>query len=251
MRIRILCIFLLLCLLLAGTAFAMPAEEHVRDNAGVLSREDLAQLGELLAEISHEHGISVIAVTTRSVNSTIENYAEEEFCRGNVTDDGIILTLLFSNAGNQYYFFAKNACYDIMQPKGFDRLEEICVPMLKQGDYAGAIEAFALTTEDLFLNPPMVEPTKALTVPRILLCIAIGVILSFAGPMSILKAQLRSVRQQTGASEYIRRNSLIVSKSTDRFLYRNVSKSARAQSSPGRSGGGGGGSRSGGRGGSF
>lgn len=252
MRIRIISLFLLLCLLLAGTALALPAQEHVRDEAKVLNQNDLTRLGELLADISHDNGISVIAVTTRHVGNSLAEYAEQEFTRGNSTRDGIILALLFSPSGNQYYFYSTGSCYDIMEPKGFDALEEICVPLLKDGDYAGAFEAFAHTTQDLILNPPTVTPTKTVTVARLLMCLVIGGILSFAIPMSILKAQLRSVRNQPGASEYIRRNSMIVSKSTDRFLYRNITRTAKVESSSsGRSGGGGGGGRSGGRGGSF
>ncbi len=230
---------------------ALPREDYVRDEAQILSSQELESLQELLEELSHAHGISIIAVTASSINGNMDAFAREEFFRGNDTRDGIILALLFDGANRQYYFYASDACYDIMEPKGFDRLEEVCLPLLKSGDYAGAIEIYARTAEELYLNPPATGTNGVVTLPRVLLCILIGALLSFLIPMNVLKGQLRTVRNQPGASEYIRKNSLVMSKSTDRFLYRNVSRVVKPQNNSSGSRGGGGGSRGGGRGGSF
>ena len=253
MRIRIICLFLLLCLVLSCSVSATSSEDYVADRAQVLPEQDVLYLQELLSDISQKYGISVLAVTTRSVGSSIESFAEEEYFSRSSTPSGVILVLLFSDYGNQYYFYATDVFYDIMEPKGFDELEDVCAPLLKSGDYAGAFEAFALTTEALILDPPVASSDKLITLPRILICIAIGAILSFAIPMSILSSRLRSVRSQSGASEYIRKGSLVLTANTDRFLYRNVTRVPRAQNtSSGRSiGGGSGGSRGGGRGGGF
>ena len=56
-----------------------------------------------------------------------------------------------------------------------------------------------------------------------------------------LKRQLTSVKSQTAAADYLKRDSLRLTDKEDLFLYANVSKTVRQTDSGSRSGGGGGG----------
>lgn len=60
----------------------------------------------------------------------------------------------------------------------------------------------------------------------IVIAIVIGIVGGFVGA-GILKAQLNSVHRQTAASNYIRRDSFVLTEKNDRFLYRKVDKTAR------------------------
>ena len=83
----------------------------------------------------------------------------------------------------------------------------------------------------------------------IVICILIGAVLSFLIPMNILKGQLKTVRYQPEASNYMEKDSFDLRISRDTFLHRNVTKVPKPKDTGSRSGGSSGGG--GGRGGSF
>lgn len=56
------------------------------------------------------------------------------------------------------------------------------------------------------------------------LSLAGGAVLSFLAPMSYLKGQLKSVRRQPDAEQYLRPGSFHLTHSADRFLYRNTTR---------------------------
>ncbi len=56
----------------------------------------------------------------------------------------------------------------------------------------------------------------------VIVAIVLGIVLSFLIPMSILKGQLKTVRRQTAAANYVRPNSMHLTAQRDIFLYRNV-----------------------------
>ena len=57
---------------------------------------------------------------------------------------------------------------------------------------------------------------------EIIVAVVIGIILSFLIPMSILKGQLKTVRHQAAAADYVRPNSMNLTNKRDIFLYRRV-----------------------------
>ena len=57
---------------------------------------------------------------------------------------------------------------------------------------------------------------------EIIIAVVLGIVLSFLIPMSILKGQLKTVRQQAAAADYVRPNSMNLTSKRDIFLYRRV-----------------------------
>lgn len=60
----------------------------------------------------------------------------------------------------------------------------------------------------------------------ILICVLIGIVIAFV-VTGIMKAQLKSVRKQRAASNYVVDGSFRLTNRTDIFLYRNVSRRER------------------------
>lgn len=60
----------------------------------------------------------------------------------------------------------------------------------------------------------------------ILGCIVIGIVVAFIVTL-IMKSQLKSVRQQRTASNYVVEGSFCLTGQTDAFLYRNVARRER------------------------
>ena len=58
--------------------------------------------------------------------------------------------------------------------------------------------------------------------PTVLVSVGIGILLAFLIPMSMLKGELKSVRRENAAANYVRENSMNLTTKRDIFLYRNV-----------------------------
>lgn len=68
-----------------------------------------------------------------------------------------------------------------------------------------------------------------------LICLAIGLVIALI-VTGIMKGQLKSVRAQSAAAEYVKQGSLQVTESHDLFLYRNVTRVPRPKSNNSGSG---------------
>lgn len=63
----------------------------------------------------------------------------------------------------------------------------------------------------------------------LLISLLIGVAIGFV-VVSVLKSQLRSVRRQSGAANYLTEGSLDLRVCQDRYLYQNTTRTPRAKS---------------------
>lgn len=61
------------------------------------------------------------------------------------------------------------------------------------------------------------------------ICILIGLVIGFI-VVSAMKSQLKSVRRESAAANYLTADSLNLTISTDRFLYENTTRTPRAKS---------------------
>ena len=59
-----------------------------------------------------------------------------------------------------------------------------------------------------------------------IVCILIGVVVGLITVFS-MKAQLKSVHKRENAHDYVQANSLVLTRSTERFLYERVSRTSR------------------------
>ena len=63
----------------------------------------------------------------------------------------------------------------------------------------------------------------------LLISIIIGIAIGFI-TVSVMKSQLRSVRRQSGAANYLNAGSLELRVSRERFLYENTTRTPKAKS---------------------
>ncbi len=243
MKIRNWILFLLLAALLCTTAFASEDRALLFDEADVLTDREESEVNGVLNRIYRRTDMDVMIVTLRDAEAG-EYMANMQFAQKSLLDDGVILLLCFAEDGRTYYISARGEGENIFDDRAYDKVENACLPHLREDRFEEACIAYGEACEDVITS------YGKLPVGGILVCILIGALLSFLIPMSILKRQLKTVRSQPGAASYIKKNSMDLTKSRDTFLYRNVSRVAKPQNNSGgsRSGGSSGG---GGRGGSF
>ena len=72
-------------------------------------------------------------------------------------------------------------------------------------------------------------------ISTLLICLGIGFVIALIAT-GIMKGQLKSVRSQSAAAEYVKQDSLNVTESHDLFLYRNITRRPKPKSNNSGSG---------------
>ncbi len=218
---RFLAILLALTVCCALIVCVHASQEPLVDDADVLTVSEEKALRKELSVISSEHDFDAVIVTTQILNqSDILEYGEDYYEAGGYGEDGIIFVALTGETPYYGYvvFGDGNKIFD---DDAMDSLDEVFVSKYKSGDYYNAFLAFANKVEQI------VDDHGSVSTTTIVLSILIGALLAWLVPMSMLKGELKSVRTQAAASSYVRRNSMVLTRERDLFLYRNVTRTAK------------------------
>lgn len=207
----------------------------VCDFEGLLTSVELEVLTEKLERISEEYQCDVVVVTApytegRTATQFADDFYNYNKYGYNESRDGILLFVSLeeriwatSTCGKAMEIFNDSDLYDI---------EDRFVPLLSEGDYNGAFNLFA----DLCEKEISTHGKIHFEITYLLISIVVGVIIAFIAVL-IMKGQLKSVRYEPAAKNYLRSGSLVISERADTFLYSTVSKRARPKDT-GSSGGG-------------
>ncbi len=257
------CILLLLCtatlLTLFGT-FAVSAtvtQEYVVDKADLLDTKETVDLSSKLYQIGMEYGMSIVVLTVDTLEGKSPRaYADDfyDYQQPPYGKDGILL--LVCTESNDWYISTSGFGITAFTDAGIEYISDRFVPFLSDGEYAKAFETYADLCEEFIIKARAGEPYDRWNLPKDpfnfmmngLVAVGIGLVVAFIA-MSGMKAKLNSVRQQAGASAYVKDDSLHIAEASDLYLYSTVSRvrretsqgSSTHRSSSGRSHGGGGG----------
>lgn len=247
-RLFALLLVLVLCACAATAAFA--AEEKtpcLLDLAQLLTDEEADALETKLVAIAEKFNVEVAIVTM----PTCEGEDHADFAKSFYQEcgyglgenkDGILLLIDMDEENRGWYIYGKALGADAMTSSVIESVGEDMTPDLKDGKYANAFDTFAERCEeriDIAINGEPFNPIWTLIVA---LVVAFLLALIITG---IMKGQLKSVRSQRAATNYVRQGSLNVTESYEMFLYRTVEKrekpkSSSSESSSSKESGGGG-----------
>ena len=256
-RIAIAGLVLLLTCMVFPMCFAQGTFPYITDKAGLLTAEEVRALEDRASEIStrYEMGVYIIALDDfqkysnyRSIsNAAMDIYDSYGLGLG---EDKAGVTLMLSMAERDYNldFHGSRADYAFTEA-GRDRMEERIVSFLRYGDYYGAFSAW-LDLCDSYLraakdgNPVgQGEPSSAdwqedsegmgflAVIPGIVAAALTG---------AVLVAPMRTAGQKANANDYVVDGSLELTRRSDMFLRRTVTRRPRQNNSNSRPGGGGG-----------
>ena len=256
-RIAIAGLVLLLTCMVFPMCFAQGTFPFITDKAGLLTAEEVRALEDRASEIStrYEMGVYIIALDDfqkysnyRSIsNAAMDIYDSYGLGLG---EDKAGVTLMLSMAERDYKldFYGSRADYAFTEA-GRDRMEERIVSFLRYGDYYGAFSAW-LDLCDSYLraakdgNPVgQGEPSSAdwqedsegmgflAVIPGIVAAALTG---------AVLVAPMRTAGQKANANDYVVDGSLELTRRSDMFLRRTVTRRPRQNNSGNRPGGGGG-----------
>lgn len=240
----ILVITLLISLFLTASA-----QSFLTDDAHLLSSKERADLSQLLEEYSNETGadISIMTIDCYQGND-IESYTES-LCDGGLMSDGILL--LVSMNTREYCLTKCGKIENAINDNGLDYIEDAFIPYLSEGEYYTAFCIFASLTADAITEykvtgkiyggddfKPDIEISHdgkvivtqgSRPLSHYVICVVIGLLLGLFS-MFIMQRGMRTIKSRNLASDYIVHGSLSMRVSSDRFLYRTVTKTPKPQS---------------------
>lgn len=237
----------LLCILLlctfAVSAFAVQTTNNglplVVDNADLLSADEEYELSVQLYTIGTQYAVDLVVLTVPSLNGkTSLEYADDYFDymgygQGDERSGMLLLYLPGPQGERDIALSTRGSLYECVSDADSDAMLDTLIPDLINENYVSAFDSFVEFSKE---ECAQIGKTKTLPLYYIPLCLLIG----FAAAFIILKIQtasLKSVKPQKNARFYIQENSLMLTGSSDRFLYKNVTKTAKQQASSSSSGG--------------
>ena len=234
-------------LILALLVLAVPVLANVplvQDGEGLLSYEEAARLEEIYAGFAANQDFTPILVTVDSFGGrSAGDFAGRVYDQMGYPEDGILY--LVSLSQGEWYILTNGACYARISNRAIDRIGEELVEYLRDGDYYEAFALFPQLAEEAFYDSEPGQQSGADEArnytTRIVISMLVG--LAIGGICAgIMAAQMKTVKAQKGASDYIRSGSMHLHQQRDIFLYSHVSRTAKPKSD---SSGGDGGSRGG------
>lgn len=230
---------LMLCTALVMPAFA--ANGYLWDDAELLSGSEASALQRELAELGEDFDADIVIVTVETTGQyDPEEYIElfyDENAYGQGSDRAGVM-LLVAMEEREYMILSNGWCSDAISPNRIDSIVNAMQEDMRDGDYAEAFETFLEECRYYLDGHRNGFPFRFGQNLLIALIAGLAVALIVTG---IMRSKLKSVRKQHTANQYIRSGSMQVTRATDLYLYSNVTRVRKVQSSGStgsRSGGG-------------
>lgn len=211
-------------------------EYLVFDEADLLNDSEELALEEKLADLSNKHNAQIVVCTIESmdggdIDEFLEYlYDEMEFGYGD-NHDGVLLLVCMDI--REYRILSNGFAGVAIDSGDIDAIGDVIVSDLSDGNYAAAFDEFADQCDyylDGYINGFPFNFGK-----NLLICLVIGIIAGVVVAF-ILKGQLKTVRKQDQASDYVKPGSMQVTVHNDFFLYRDVTRTKKESSSSSGSG---------------
>ena len=242
--------------LVGGTGVVESFSEHstiilneltrVVDMADLLDNSEEAALLSMLDEISIRQELDVVVVTVNTLDGkTPMDYADDFYDYNGYgfgeNRDGVLL--LVSMEDRDWWISTTGYGITVFTDAGIEYISEKFLPDLSDGNYADAFTTYAELCDEFITQARTGEPYDTNNLPKepfnvftsLLISLAVGILVSLivTGKM---KGKLKTVRMQPAAEEYVRNGSMLVTESSDLFLYSHVDR--RVKSKDNDSGGG-------------
>ena len=226
-KIVLLLLTAVLLMVCAVPAFAQE-DSYVVDDADLLTSKQVRDLEAKLEDIYAQHDFAVYIVTVDQHYGDIEDYTQQlynELCGAG--NDGIILVL--SMEYRDYHLWTDGRLNDAISNSEMDGIEDAMLEQLGKDCY---FEGFTVLADGCVDAVAFNWGMNLLIAAGIGLLVALIVVL-------VMRSQLKSVRRQNAAQNYVEPGSMNITRAHEFYLYRTVSRVRRVEnSSGGRSSGG-------------
>ena len=233
---KLLSFLFVLTLLVCITAYARQGS-YLSDNADIISSAKEQELMLSLNTLSEEYGCNIGIITVDSLNQTALLYAHNQYdAIYGYNTDGILL-VLNTEVNDREWAISFNGRYASYE--NYELMSDAVMQELRVDNYESALTAFISNCEQMLIDEQnqSYEPDTArdLTVP-IIVSLLIGLVVATITVL-IMRRSLKSVRGKADASEYIVKDSFVLTSERDIFLYSTVTRVPIPKNTSSNSGG--------------
>lgn len=236
-KLSCIILILIISLLTALPCFADKSSPRLVDDANLLDSSDRQYVKGRLDEVSERLDFDIVVVTVNTTGSKTpmeyaDDYYDEHGYGYGENHDGILL--LISMADRDWYISTCGFGITAFTDAGLEFLGEEIVYYLSDEMYDDAFLTF-ITYCELYVDQARNDsPYDYGNMPKLpfdalwtlIICLIIGFIAALI-TTAIMKGQLKSVKSNTRADEYVKQGSLNIYNSMDLFLYRTVNRRPR------------------------
>lgn len=237
-------ILVLMLLLSMAVSVSAATDAFVYDEAGLLTEGERTDLTNRLAQLSDTYNAQIVVVTIPSdegndLDAVVEDFYDNMGIGYGEGLDGVLLLVCMDP--REYRILSNGYCGSAIDTGAIDDIGDAIVNDLSDGDYADAFGGFADKCEyymDGYLNGFPFDFGISIGI-ALLIGVLVGQIVGM-----VLKGQLKTVRRENRAQNYVKSGSLMLTEQCDTFLYRDVKKIKKATDSDSNTRSSGGSSRS-------
>ncbi|MCR5736113.1 MAG: TPM domain-containing protein [Eubacterium sp.] len=223
-------------------------KQKLVDDADLLSSSEKEHIEALLMRLSKENQFDIVIHTLNDptlpdTDEALMNYADDYYDYNGYgygeNYDGVILVINMAHRG--YWISTCGYGITAMTDRGLEYMKDQFVPSMSDGDYAEAFEIFANTCDDFVKQAKSGKPYDVGNLPKkdlgfihILIALGIGAVAAAIACLT-MKGQLNTIHPKNHAADYMIKDSLNITQSTDQFLYVFTKKTAKPKNNGGGS----------------
>ncbi|MDD7219763.1 MAG: TPM domain-containing protein [Clostridia bacterium] len=221
---RILPVILSVFLLMAFICpvFAGESISRVVDSADILNDTEEEKLRDKLNEISEKYQCDVSVVTEASINGQDpQDYADDyfDYFGYGMGEDKSGILLLVTMEERKWQISTHGSAIDIFSESRLQEISDSFISDLSDGDYYEAFKKYARGCEDYLSGKNHTGGNN--WGMRILISLGVGFICALI-VSGVMRSQMKTVRMNPDARDYLKEGSLQVTKSRDLYLYSQV-----------------------------
>ena len=238
---------IMIMVLMSAPVFALSQYSRLQDSANLLSDSEKSALESKLDKISETHNVDVALAVFDSMPdgySNMEKLADDFYEYADygfgTSHDGVILVLVMDK--KKWQISTEGYGVTAFTDAGIQYIGEQVTSYIKKSEYSKAFNTYCDLADDFIGKALAGHPVTKKTLPKgsfgllkaLLIAVVAGAVIAFI-VISILSAQLKSVRMQASADFYTKQGSLNITNQRDTFLYTTVSRTEKPKSSGGSS----------------
>lgn len=231
---KLLTLFLILSLLVVTVYAAGTDTPKIVDNADLLSESEEATLSGVAEQIAAAYSMDVVIVTVDSLGGkSAEAYADDYFDYNGygIGSQRSGILLLLSMEYRDWAMSTSGECIRIFSDRDLDDIFDRIAGDLSYENYYSAFSRYLKLLDshfDAYQNGRTVgfgDIIKRLFIALVIGAIAGGITLA------VMRSNMNTARRQSGAANYIVKNSFHLFKQQDLYLYSNTTRTRKQESS--------------------
>ena len=210
--------------------------ERLADFADLLDDGQEEELEAKLDQVSEDYGCDVVVVTDEALDGAVpQDYADDFFDYNDygMGEDKSGILFLITMSERKWCISTHGEAIQIFTDAGQEYMTDNFGSYLSDGEYYEGFMKFADLCEEFIIQAEDGEPYDTGNMPQepmspvwILISLGIGLALALI-ITGIMRSQMKTVRMKPDAADYMKKNSLNLTRCGDMFLYNQVSRTAK------------------------